>query len=107
MDDRLTDHGHMNGFDLIRFPPSSGNRVVSVRQSGADSTVLVVGEAIRLGRSHVPNARDGKLYRPHIRTWIAGGAMIDRSKSLIDFPTQQPWGMRRAGWHVDDVDYRQ
>ena len=81
--------GAMNGFDLIKFngDPTALYQYVEPAQlqpywSMAKQYVLA---------DHLFQTQGSGSFTAH-QDLIAGGAMVDPTKSLIDFPTATPWG---------------
>ena len=83
-------HGRMNGFDLINFGPFPGTALYQYVNPAQIQPYWSLAKQYVLA-DHMFQTQGTGSFTAH-QDLIAGGAMIDASKSLIDFPTQQPWG---------------
>ncbi len=83
-------HGRMNGFDLINFGPFPGTALYQYVNPAQIQPYWSLARQYVLA-DHMFQTQGTGSFTAH-QDLIAGGAMIDKSKSLIDFPTQSPWG---------------
>ncbi len=83
-------HGQMNGFDLIRFGNLPGTALYQYVNPAQIQPYWSLARQYVLA-DHMFQTQGTGSFTAH-QDLIAGGAMIDPSKSLIDFPSQQPWG---------------
>ena len=83
-------HGLMNGFDLIAFPPHGGAGLYQYVNPAQIQPYWTLAKQYVLA-DHMFQTQGTGSFTAH-QDLIAGGAMIDPTHSLIDFPTQPPWG---------------
>jgi phospholipase C len=83
-------HGKMNGFDLIPDGPYSGVGLYQYVNPAQIQPYWNLAQQYVLA-DHMFQTQGSGSFTSH-QDLIAGGAFISDSKSLIDFPSEQPWG---------------
>jgi len=83
-------HGQMNGFDLIADGPYPGTALYQYVNPAQIQPYWTLAKQYVLA-DHMFQTQGTGSFTAH-QDLIAGGAMINASLSLIDFPTEPPWG---------------
>ena len=83
-------HGRMNGFDLVPVGMNPGRYVYQYVDPAKIQPYWSLAKQYALA-DHMFQTQGSGSFTAH-QDLIAGGTAIDPSFSLIDFPTQRPWG---------------
>ncbi|MBV8117991.1 MAG: hypothetical protein JOZ01_08420, partial [Candidatus Eremiobacteraeota bacterium] len=95
LNDHLTwstayNNGAMNGFDLIRDGPYPGTALYQYVNPAQVQPYWTLAKQYVLA-DHLFQTQGTGSFTAH-QDLIAGGALVSKTTSLIDFPAQPPWG---------------
>jgi phospholipase C len=83
-------NGKMNGFDLLKFDKSGVHALYQYVDPSQIRPYWSLAQQYVLA-DHTFQTQGTGSFTAH-QDLIAGGAMVEPTKSLIDFPSQAPWG---------------
>jgi phospholipase C len=88
-------NGKMNGFDLINYGKNPGRLLYQYVNPAQITPYWMLASQYVLA-DHMFQTQGSGSFTAH-QDLIAGGTMIDSTKSLVDFPTLSPWGCDAPG----------